>query len=295
MSFPFYLLSFFLLFSSSKNSNFILVTLVSAPKRNFDQFTVDSNEIHGIQSFEPLLGLFLYKIGPIQTLKLCKNRLLDCPENGLIYKYIQSGHLFGNVEPTLGFDHVKKCKWISEMNENPMGFTTKNECFKTMNDLRKWVELQDFALDEIIEFKGFGFDDALKCRWMRKQPEWNQEEWEKQSRNCLVNIIQQRALLGTRPFTNEELAQLNESRIISEYFDFGFSPSFGLKFFNPDDNPVENYKIKLWLDQGGNVSTEWDFWGSYLTTVLQEAVNRGDLYIVKLLIAAGSNVDETER
>ena len=156
---------------------------------NFDEIVDLTNEIAMLNPHEALLGSFIYKIGPTTSLTLCKMRLVDCKPGNLIYKFIQSDLFLkhSKTQEPLSFENVKKCKWITENISNPIGFTTKQECLETMLELRDWTIIdQELTLDEMAELNGFGFDDAMKCRWMRKQQQSSQGEWKTQSRNCLI-------------------------------------------------------------------------------------------------------------
>ena len=115
------------------------------------------------------------------------------------------------------------------------------------------------SLNALAEKQGFGFLNALKCRWMRKQPEWNQLEWERQTQNCLFNIEQQRALIGAPSFDEFELAQLNEQRYeihLSKQpigTPFNRLESWNKQYFESQNGITH---LKTWLDQGGDVLLE---------------------------------------
>ncbi len=121
-----------------------------------------------------------------------------------------------------------------------------------MAELRGWVGLKDLSQDLIADKEGFGFNNALACRWMRNDQEWSQSEWEKEAQNCLYKIEKQRAALGANPFTVEELAQLTEKRYTNE----PIVETFINGLWNPQLYAPENADsiyFKTWLDQGGDV------------------------------------------
>ena len=150
------------------------------------------------------------------------------------------------------FDFGMECKWVLKNEQNPIGFRTRRECFESITQLRQWRGLEDLKFfDELYaEKQGLGFLDALKCRWMRKQPEWTQDKWEQESLNCLESIESQRKLVGARLFNPVELAQLHEPRYTSE----------GIEMPKTwDKNLIESHDkqynhLKTWLDQGGDVN-----------------------------------------
>ena len=177
---------------------------------------------------------------------------MDCHETSLVYKYIKSAYFLGRNKPLLEFHHALKCKWVKESDANPFGFKNSKECLATMIELQEWTGLETLDAEQITEIKGFGFNDALTCRWMRKDPEWNQHDWENQSHICLVTIQQQRALLKAEPFNEAEIIQLTEPRFTEPLTIQTITRgSWNDELFQPN----ENYnRIKTWLDLGGDVT-----------------------------------------
>ena len=159
----------------------------------------------------PLLSRFIYKIGAHAAFELCRDRRLDCPETGLIYKFIKSSQFFNNAHPTLNFHHALRCKMMVESQDNPIGFKTKNECLNSIIELREWIGLDELQSEEITQVKGFGFNDALKCRWM-----YNEDE---RTKECLDTILLNRKSLGLIEFNQTEMEQIKEPRCLEPMTD----------------------------------------------------------------------------
>ena len=168
--------------------------------------------------------------------------------------YFKSGQVLGNANPPLTFEHVLRCKFMVEptFDSDNVGFRSRQECVKTMNELREWAGFKPFEQDQIAEIKRIGLNDALKCRWMRKDPEWTLNEWRKKSKTCLRKIIKQRSLFKFRKFNLSELNQIYEPFYIN---DLKFEPLVSKSYWNDTlfESNENYYNLKNWLDKGGNV------------------------------------------
>ena len=158
-----------------------------------------------------------------------------------------------------------------------------------MNALRSWAGLDKIEMEKIAEIKGFGFKDALKCRWMRNSENWSQNEWESQSRKCLDTIIQNRKVGGYDSFNQNQMMILEEKRynkrILSVFSKYSSkNKNWNPLFYDPSEYSIT--ALKIWLDEGGNVNMM-----SQGKTMLNIAIEKTNEEAVSLLIAAGANIN----
>ena len=169
-----------------------------------------------------------------------------------------------------------------------------------MGETADWVGLETLEKQELALKNGLGFMDALKCRWMRKDPEWSQQEWEEQAQNCLVNIENRRKLLRIQPFDVNELSQLYEERYTNEP---SIQPIISDRYIAGGWNRLlyeSPRSLKTWLDQGGDVTMTAKFlsYSSEPVTLFKPILSLSssiNFEIAKILIAAGANVNAKTR
>ena len=199
-----------------------------------------------------LSGQILHSLGPTETFNLCQEKMISCPEGGLIYKFIKSSQFLDNVNPTFDFNHMLKCKTIIKSDANPTGFKTPMECFKTIVELRNWARLNELQLttEQKTEIaQQFKSEEALKCRWSRELATFDDDnEWEKKLNECIETIKLELSALGLGSF--KEITFNFEPR----YFGPAISPLIENRWNRELLNPGENYKnLKTWLDQKGDI------------------------------------------
>ena len=195
-----------------------------------------------------LSGRILHSLGPTETFKLCQEKMISCPEGGLIYKFIKSSMFLGNVNPTLKFDHILKCNPIIKSETNPIGFKTQTECVKTILELREWAGLEELKLtdDQKTElFTEFKSEEALKCRWSRELAVIDDDnEWQMKLNECIETIKLELSTLGLGSFKeitfNYEPRHDRTTNIWDDIFD--------------ENGNYQN--LKKWLDHGS--PRDWD-------------------------------------
>ena len=211
----------------------------------------------------PLLGPLIYKIGANKTLQLCKQRILDCPLESPVHKFIQTFQLFEYTNPILSFDHAINCYWVLNNESRPFGFRSKKECLGMFDELRNFVGLEVFDLkkEKMAVNHKFGFRDALKCRWSRQLadiPMSNLELWLNTLTNCVKNIEDHRVLLGLEAFNNVENNVLFEPRYTAPPTIEASTayPNWNPSLFEQDE--TGNYHhLKTYLDHHGSVDVKY--------------------------------------
>ena len=141
-----------------------------------------------------------------------KERMLNFQKNSQNYKFVNG---FGDYKPVLSFNHASQCTLLLESDANPLGFKTSEECLKTIIGLREWAGLEpiDFEKEEAAVNQGFGFKNALKCRWSRDLASIKEDqEWNQTLKECLDTIQSRRIAFGLESFNNEEMEIFQEPR-----------------------------------------------------------------------------------